>query len=489
MLALGSARAAAIDTGTDIQLRWDTTLRETLGLRIAPQDASLLAQPNGDDGDRAFAPGLISSRLDIVSLLDISRGDLGASFSAEGWYDPVYQGSDDDRASATFNPVSVPPDEHPADVRALQGGSAELLDGFVHDKLTVAGLPVSVRIGRQTLLWGESLFFASNGIAAGQAPVDAIKSASQPLAEARELFLPVTQAQASVALRPDLIFEVYDQFEWRRNRLPGVTSYFSTSDFLDVGGQRLFLPDGRTLGRVRDRLPEGTGQFGAALRLTSDNLDLGLYALRFDAKAPEVFVQGGGYGLVYPRGIQLYGASFSTYVGEATLAGEVSWRSNMPLVSRLATKETDAPYAAGDTVHAQLSSTDQLPPGRFWAEAALEGEIAADGRLSTQLSPGALAPGRSRYSLAARAAFTPAYYQMLPGLDLRFPVGGGIGIAGRSSIDPSRAAGAGDVEAGVAATYRAVWDAQLLVTHFIGGAGAQALADRDFVSVSLARSF
>ena len=49
------------------------------------------------------------------------------------------------------------------------GNDAELLNAFVQDRFTVFGLPASVRLGRQTLLWGESLFFANNGIAAGQA--------------------------------------------------------------------------------------------------------------------------------------------------------------------------------------------------------------------------------------------------------------------------------------------------------------------------------
>jgi hypothetical protein len=49
--------------------------------------------------------------------------------------------------------------------------------------------------------------------------------------------------------------------------------------------------------------------------------------------------------------------------------------------------------------------------------------------------------------------------------------------------------GGGDVTISVTATYRQVWQSAIAFTHFIGGATAQPLTDRDFVSVSLARTF
>jgi hypothetical protein len=60
---------------------------------------------------------------------------------------------------------------------------------------------------------------------------------------------------------------------------------------------------------------------------------------------------------------------------------------------------------------------------------------------------------------------------------------------GRSSVDASQNAGAGFVSVGLNATYHVVWEAALSYTHFIGSPRIQPLADRDFVTISLARTF
>src|SRR5512142_1124547 len=59
------AHAAEIYSGDGFVVRWDNTLRYTAAFRTLPRDAT--AGPNTDDGDRNFAPGLISNRLDLVS--------------------------------------------------------------------------------------------------------------------------------------------------------------------------------------------------------------------------------------------------------------------------------------------------------------------------------------------------------------------------------------------------------------------------------------
>ena len=485
----------SFDTGGDVRLRWDTTVRASLGLRLDGADAALLADPNADDGDRAFAPGIVSERVDVVSAFDASRGELGLDLSADGWYDPVYQDRTARRTAAAFNPVSVSYDRFPKDVRTLQGGTAELLTAYVHDRVELDGHALTVRVGRQTLLWGESLFSTGNGIAAGQAPVDAIKAAAQPLAEARELFLPVAQMVADLQLRPGADLEAYVQPEWRRDRLPGVSSYFSTTDFLDVGGERLFV--GRTaLARTRDRTPTGSGQFGVALHLTGGGADLGFYALRFDAKSPQIFAAPpGAYGLVFPRGIELYGVSASGYLGDANIAGEVSWRRRMPLASVLppasgaGSRGMGDPYAAGDTLHAQASVVKVVPPGRLWQGAALAAEITCNDRIDITRDPASLAPGLNRFAAGLRAVFTPQYFEVLPHLELTVPVGVGLNFLGNSSVSGGGRAHAGDLDVGVGFTYRTVWQAAIDATHFLGSAVHQTLADRDFVILSVTRTF
>ncbi len=496
-----AARAAEIDTGSGVQIRWDTTVRTSLGLRTEPADAALLRNPNADDGDRAFAPGLMSERVDVLSEVDVrvpdsALGDLGIDASADGWYDAAYHQASANRSPASFNPVSVPNTQFPKDVRALEGGEAELLTANVHDRFAVGDVPVTLRLGRQTLLWGESLFATENGIAAGQAPVDDIKALSQPLAEAKELFLPVVQAVASVAPWPWLSVEAYAQAEWRPDRLPGVGSFFSISDILDVGGERLL--DGRfDYLRAADRRPGDLGQFGVALTVDTGAVDLGFYALRFDAKSPQIFLAPfgsvvgavlGHYGLRYPRGIGLFGASFSAFAGDSNVAGEISLRDTMPLVSRLPSDAT-SPYARGTTLHGQVSSVTQLAPGKFWQGASLEAELTGNAVLAVTQDAGALAPGRQKVASALRVVFSPQYFRVLPHLDMSLPIGLGYDILGSSQVLADQAAHTGNSELGVNATWRTVWVAAVTYTHFLGRPAHQPLADRDFVTLTLSRTF
>ncbi len=495
------AWGAALGTVDGFDVRLDTTIRLSLAARVEPRKASLLEDINADDGDRAFSPGLISERVDVASQLDISRGDLGLELSADGWYDAAYNQTDADHSSATFNPVSVPVDQFPAETRRLLGQTVELDSAYLHDKLEIAGVPISLRIGRQTLLWGESLFFAQDGIAAGQAPVDLIKAASQPLVEANELYLPVTQAVIRAGLPWNLSLEIYNQFEWRRDRIPGVASYFSTSDILDAGGERVLIPGDGGLFRQPDQVPSPFGQFGAALRRDTDRLDLGLYALRYDARSPEPELGNapGSYRLAFPSGIDLLGASASTYLGNDTLSGEVSMRWHLPLANRL---QPLAPtiaaqpggavasgFATGQALQALVSYERQLRPGAFWDAATLQAELAATDLLAVESGSANRLPGTTATALALQAVFTPTDYHLAHSLVLALPIGFELGLAGRSSVDPGRDAGIGNVTLGVAATWRTVWQLGLSFTHYVGGAALQPLADRDFVAASLQRTF
>jgi hypothetical protein len=504
---LPAAPANAFDLYRDAtnELRFDNTLAYSAGFRLVPRDPVLLADPNSDDGNRNFAPGLVSDRLDLLSQLDFSSGDFGARLSATGWYDSVYFCRNDNNSPATFNPFSVPHDHFTSAVQALHGLHAELLDGFVHGTFALGDMPLSFRVGRYTLLWGESLFFSDNGIAAGQAPIDEIRVDGQPGTYTRDAFLPVAQASMSLQVTPTITAAAYYQFEWRRTRLPGSGSYFSQYDYVDKGGERFILAPGRYLFRSRDLVPRGTDQFGVSLEVSEPDLSYGFYALRFDAKDREVYLRPNGspgpdagtYQLVYPEGIQLYGASFSTYLGDATVGGEISYRQHMPLVTNPILVPVGAPadtgrnalYPIGDTLHWQVSSTETFDSNQLWDRADINVELAANEVLALVRNKAALDPTRNRFAAAVRATFEPQYFQVLPGLDLSPLIGFGYDFVGGSSTDESDTAHAGDVELGFSGTFRTNWRAHLSYTHFLGSALHQPYGDRGFLSLGVERTF
>ncbi len=505
-LVCGRALAADLYTGDGFDLRWDNTLRYSTAFRLATQDPVLIANPNTDDGDRDFDPGVVSSRLDLVSQLDLTADDFGVRISAAGWYDSLYNQRNDNNSPATFNPLSVPHDEFTDAVRDLHGSHIELSDAFVHGDFTLGDMPVSVRAGRYALILGESLFFPQNGIAAGQSTVDVIKAVGEPQAETPEIVLPVTQASAVLLPWPDVAVTLYNQFEWRKDRLPGVGSYFSAVDFLDTGGERLLLGGGNYLTRAHDLHAPGLGQFGAAVQITTPDFSYGFYALRYNSKSPAVYLYPdfssppgkiGTYDLVYPQGIEIYGASFSTYLGDSNIAGEISGRRNMPLMSSgiivppgVVADGHDHPlYPIGDTLHAQVSTVSLLPLSRWWNGAALTFELAANDRLDVVKNAPAMTPGRDPFAMAMQATFEPQYFQVLPSLDISIPMSFGYGLVGRSSIDSSENAGTGSFGIGVSATYRSVWEAKLALTEFLGAPTRQPFADRGFVALSIQRTF
>ncbi|WP_330213794.1 DUF1302 domain-containing protein [Pseudomonas sp. Z18(2022)] len=527
------AGAFEIDTGdSDLRLRWDNTLKYNAAWRVKDRDSKLVSTVNQDDSDRNFNKGLISNRLNILSEFDARYNNFGARVSAAGWYDSVYESSNDNDSPATANQRSVSYDRFTDDTRKLHGSDAEILDAFVFGKGNLGDLPTSFRLGRHTVLWGESLFFGANGIAGGQAPVDIIKATSVPNTPFKELIRPVNQFSGQVQLRANVSVAAYYQFAWEENRIPAVGSYFSTSDVVGEGGERLIVggpigPNQQPLAffHGKDIKADDKGQYGLSLRFSPEdwNTDFGLYAIRYHAKDPMIYTRAnpggpnpltgqlGEYQLVYAEGIRAFGASFSTSVGDANVAGEVSVRRNTPLVSvsqanptGLGDNDSHALYAVGNSLHAQLSSLYSFNSNGIWDSASLAGEVAWHRRTSITKNATALDPNSERDAWGLRMSFTPNFFQVYPGVDLSVPLGLGYNPKGRSSVISKFNNGVGDkggdVSIGLQLEYLQTWKAGLNYTHYIGGSDnfldsrnantyGQPLKDRDFIAFTVQRSF
>ncbi|GAB6403927.1 DUF1302 domain-containing protein [Pseudomonas sp. MHK4] len=537
VLCSQAAHAFSVDTGNpDFNLRWDNTVKYSAAWRTQNPSSKLSEGQvalNQDDGDRAFKKGLISNRTDILSELDMSFKDVGARLSGAAWYDTEYQQDNDNDDPARANARSVAYDEFTDDTRHLHGGKGELLDAFVYWNGELADHATSVRAGRHGLIWGESLFFGANGIAGGMAPVDVVKAQSVPNTQFKEITRPVNQLSGTFQLTDDVSLGAFYQLEWEETRLPGAGSYFSTSDTIGEGNERLIVgaPFPAFLGgnpaspaaffHGNDKEAKSSGQGGLQLKYSAETVEYGLYAIQYHDKTPKLYLkpstgapnfstgQIGEYYWVYPEDIRAFGASFSTTVDEYSFAGEASMRWNMPLVSNgqtvlpgvVADNDDDALYAVGRTAHVNLNVLASFGPNFLARESGLVGEIAWNRLLSVTKNRAALDPNATDDGLGFKVVYTPTYRQFFSGIDISIPVGLSYFPLGKSAVVSSFGPdNGGDMNIGITATYLDRVTAGLTYTHYYGAEDTnlnaasqfnykQSLKDRDYLAFSVKTTF
>lgn len=525
-----SAQAGEIDTGNpDVKVRWDNTLKYSIAARLKAPATALIGggdAVNTDDGDRNFHRGLISNRADLLSELDVTYQQMGIRLSGAAWYDTVYNRDTANDSPFTYNPLSVPYTRFPEATRHQHGRRAELLDAFMFFKGDVAGMPGIVRVGKHALVYGETLFFGANGIAYAQQPVDVAKLLSVPNTQFKELVRPVSQVSGQVQLRSNVTFAAYYQLRWAEGLLPGAGSYFNSFDILPTGAERLFTGPTTAFLRAPDQTPKNSGQGGVQLRWSpaGSNVDLGFYAARYHEKSPQLVISPATstFRWVYPENVKTYGVSASTTFGDFNVAAEASVRRNTPLVTSGAAdlfgivpamfggpaapgNNTDNPaYPVGNSAHFNLSTLATLSPNVLASESTLVAELAWNRLTSITKNATQLDPNAERDAWGMRAVFTPSYRQVLTGLDIDVPVGLAYFPKGKSSVVTSFGVDkGGDMSIGINGKYLNEWFVNLGYTHYYGAAGVaaiphgagtvytykQSLKDRDFVSLSVRRTF
>ncbi len=479
---------------------------------------------NMNDGDLNFQHGMTANTFQILPILDVKDGTFGMHLSGDAYIDTMYLQSNQNDSSGTTNYFVTNNKNFPSGTVAEDGRYAKLLDAFAYDSYSFGTndeQTVTLKVGRSALLWGQSLFFTNNGIAAGQAPVDLNTALSLANPQAQQVFLPIGQAVLTYQPNSWLTLQGYYQFQWQPTQFPGAGSFFSPLDFYGPGAERVLVgstPAGPYYySRAGDLTPpQENGQFGLSAQFQVGNYDLGLYGLRFDAKTPQFYVHNaavpsvgasgvalGTYNAAFQRDIQIYGASVSTTVGPVNVAGELSTRVHqdlysVPIFYVAGMNENSNPgWAVGNTLNAQMSAiyiTPGLPlmPGG----ATILAEIEANRVMSVTANKAEIVPGRTPDAVGMTALVSPTYYDVLPNMDVNVPIGFTWFPAGRSEFDNTMNAGTGEVNVGVTATYQTNWKVGINYQDFLGsttetflGISKQSLADRSNVSFYIQRTF
>ena len=357
-VAAPGAMAAEFDLGS-LDGNFDTTLSYGIQMRMEDRDPGLVGKANlnpataamtptdfiaapgafsanSDNGNLNYDDGdLISNAAKITSELSLRGQNLG--FFARGFYFHDFENEDNPNLSAAASDWI--------------GSRGDLLDAFVYGDWAVgeSQRPVSVRVGKQVVSWGESTFIQGGINVINPVDVANLRVAG---AELREAFLPVNSVWSSIGITDDVSVELFWQAAWKEVRVDPAGTYWSTQDFVGRGADPVLLGFGQftldqavgagvAVPQAAANTPSDSGQYGAALRWFVPGLDteFGLYALQYHSRLPllsGIAVTGtspstGRYFLDYPEDISLYGLSFNTVMAGVAWQGEYSYRPDMPL--------------------------------------------------------------------------------------------------------------------------------------------------------------
>jgi hypothetical protein len=488
--------AMEIDAGNpDLSIRFDNTVRLNYGIRVESRDDKIGNSALSDEGTYSFDRGdAIATRFDLLSELDVVwRRQHGLRVSATAWGDAAYgaQSRSNPNPPLVNIPSYVGNNYSGYTKRFYRGVSGELMDAFVFGAVDLGTVPVKGKLGRHSLYWGESLFLGGNlhGIAYAQNPLDLQKGFATPGVEAKELFRPLNQLSLQAQVTDTVSIAAQVMLEWEPFRYPEGGTYYGPVDFAFNGPDRQFIsPALGFAARGGAVEPHQAGEWGVATRWSPEWLDgtLGFYYRNFADKLPQTFItqaapNNSRYNLIYADDVDLFGISLAKNIAGVSFGAEMSYRHNTPLSSQVLGVSPGLPSDGntngprGDTVHALVNGVGTIPKTPVFDSATWAAELTWSHW--TKVSSGqnlfnavgyapclAVANGgtrprdfdkwdgcTTRNFFGLGLAFTPTWFQVLPGVDLQAPMTYAIGLKGNSATVFGGNQGLGNYTLGVGA--------------------------------------
>ncbi|WDU64057.1 DUF1302 domain-containing protein [Pseudomonas poae] len=380
-----------VDASFDSVIDYSQMYRTAKAQRIVRDGQNIFA--NANDGSEYYKRGLISSEYKVTSELSLKRDNLGFFMRGSAWYDTQLM---DHPPSGGNNALrNTDSDEKfPSGLRDSLGHGARVLDAFVYGSFEYNELPVTVRLGRQVINWGEGIYYGEGLNIVN--PVD-VGRIVLPSASLKEALLPSNMLSVQMGLSDSFSWEGFYGLEWRANQVIPTGGFFSDTDIFGKGTNGLIADLRGQLGGVGvpaslvpgvngvdgvvagaryagEHDARGAGQFGFVLRYSAEelnNTEFGLYYINYHSKVPFISIHpgasygcsggGGGrfsdlcaltaasnpasvplvdglamldntsYNLVYPEDIHLFGFTASGNVGDTNVALELTYRPNAPI--------------------------------------------------------------------------------------------------------------------------------------------------------------
>jgi hypothetical protein len=546
-----SAHAYTLNTPSDWEVDLDSNVAYTLGFRAQGRNPLIANNPLQQNSEYKFPNqgNVITNRFDYSEELSATyQQNYGGDISLDAWKDFAYNGG----TQNSPNPIqasltSSPNGRYGSYTLFNYNQGVELDNAFVFGNFTAGDVPVTIKVGRFTEYWGNSLFATGQAISYSQSAVDIIKAVDAPGTETKDLFMPQGQISVHAQITPAFMVGFLYPFEWRASRLPEGGTFMGIVDPAWVGPQFLPVAPGFGLSRAHsDHEPADlNGDFGIETTWSPQflNGDIGLYYRQFDDTLPyapvQLTLQAGGpapqYRLAYARHERLYGVSVDHTLGDSSVGVEASFQQNVGLQA-----QTTVPAAAlasdplgndgprGDIFNVVANDLYGLTPTRLWQTGTLIGEVAwshlaevthdkflyngvgyACSAAGLNPAGGQIDGCGTRDLVDATIRFDPQWLQVLPGLDVDAPMTASFGIHGIGQRLATNTTGvdAGSVaySIGVHALYRQKYNVTLNYTgfhssvassvsspwgnYYSGGVGNYMWNDKGQVLLTLSTSF
>ncbi len=280
MLAASSGAAQAIEFNFgDVTMYVDTTVSAGTSMRVVGTDHRYLPTSNGGplqatSGVDSFTPAVIpvaGGTTRALSIVDtptslagsINTDDGRLNFSSGDFTAATLKMTNDilfkyqnysffTRINSYYDPLL---NSDGAYARSHIGDGAKtdvardinVLDFYATGQFDV-GVPLTVKLGKQVINWGESTFIL-NGVNANN-PID-VNAFRRPGAEVKEGLVPLWAVDAGIELPYGLSLEAWYQLKWEPFKLDRPGTPFATSDVARIGsvdggntGARSFLTGG-----------------------------------------------------------------------------------------------------------------------------------------------------------------------------------------------------------------------------------------------------
>jgi len=353
----------------------------------------------------------LSSVVKLISEFEIKRDDAGALVRAKFWYDQAAKSRNVGYGNMANNYQKNAPlsDSGFEDLQKFSG--AYLLDAYIYDTFRLGDKPLQLRLGRQVVNWGESLFVQGvNQIN----PVD-LSALRRPGTELKEALLPVAMLNASLGLGGGHSLEAFYQFQWQNTSLDSCGTYWAVTDAVisttpgackalplvplaGISGPSAYAA-GMYVPMIEGRKASDGGQYGVAYRFPVAALDteFGLYAMNIHSRTPIVSGLAGtnlkainpaipllmplaGFAGVpalnpatnpnikpmqafweYPEDMRVFGLSASTNLGGWSVGSELSYSPNVAVQRNGNDVITAALLGAGPVAKAALAAVAKGP--------------------------------------------------------------------------------------------------------------------------------